>query len=294
LIKMVTQDAAPDAAYLDGISAIMRDDALDPAFRALSLSLPSKDDMAQALHDAGHVPDPTAIYRAAEALRVAIAQHVQDILPRIMADMAVNGPYSPDAKSAGKRSLGRAALMLLTRIDGGAAAAKTYADGDNMTMQLAGLSALLLIGKGETESAAFRDQWQNDRLVMDKWFGLTVAMAPPEQAAMVADALTHDPDFDMKNPNRFRAVFGALAGHAAGFHDPSGDAYRLLGDWLIKLDAINPQTTARMTTAFETWRRYGPTRQTQMREVLENIAATSGLSRDTGEMVGRMLAPPTS
>jgi len=183
---------------------------------------------------------------------------------------------------------------LLTRIDGGAAAAKTYADGDNMTMQLAGLSALLLIGKGETESAAFRDQWQNDRLVMDKWFGLTVAMAPPEQAAMVADALTHDPDFDMKNPNRFRAVFGALAGHAAGFHDPSGDAYRLLGDWLIKLDAINPQTTARMTTAFETWRRYGPTRQTQMREVLENIAATSGLSRDTGEMVGRMLAPPTS
>ena len=294
LIKMVTQDAAPDAAYLDGISAIMRDDALDPAFRALSLSLPSEDDMAQALHDAGHVPDPTAIHRAGEALRVAIAQHVQDILPRIMADMAVNGPYSSDAKAAGKRSLGRAALMLLTRIDGGAAAAKTYADGDNMTMQLAGLSALLLIGKGETESAAFRDQWQNDRLVMDKWFGLTVAMAPPEQAAMVADALTHDPDFDMKNPNRFRAVFGALAGHAAGFHDPSGDAYRLLGDWLIKLDAINPQTTARMTTAFETWRRYGPTRQTQMREVLENIAATSGLSRDTGEMVGRMLAPPTS
>ena len=293
LSKMNTQDAAPDTAYLDGIAAILRDDTLDPAFRALAMSLPSEDDMAQALYDSGTTPDPTAIHRASEALKVAMAQHVQDILPRIMADTIVAGPYSPDAKSAGKRSLGRAALMLLTRIDGGAAAAQTFAEADNMTMQLAGLSALLLIGKGEGESAAFRKQWRDDRLVMDKWFGLAVAMAPADKAAMVADALTREPDFDMKNPNRFRAVFGALAAHSAGFHDPSGDAYRLLGDWLIKLDAINPQTTARMTTAFETWRRYGPTRQAQMRETLEKIAAASGLSRDTGEMVGRMLANPT-
>ncbi|MCF2870245.1 aminopeptidase N [Octadecabacter sp. G9-8] len=294
LTKMITKDAAPDIAYLDGVAAILRDDSLDPAFRALAISLPSEDDMAQALHDDAVTPDPLAIHRACEALKVAMAQHVQDILPRIMADMIVSGPYSPDAKSAGKRSLGRAALMLLTRIDGGAAAAKTYAEADNMTMQLAGLSALLMIGKGDAQSEAFRDQWRNDRLVMDKWFGLAVAMAPPEKAAMVAQALTQEPDFDMKNPNRFRAVFGALAGNAAGFHDPSGDAYRLLGTWLIKLDAINPQTTARMTTAFETWRRYGVTRQTQMREVLENIAATSGLSRDTAEMVGRMLGNPAS
>ena len=290
LSKMVTEDAAPDAAYLDGIAAILRDDSLDPAFRALAVSIPSESDLAQTLYDAGTTPDPIAIHRAAEALKLANAQHVQDILPRIIADCTVDGPYSPDAKSAGRRSLGRAALGLITRLDGGAEAAKTFASANNMTMQLAGLSALLMIGKGDDQSGAFRTQWRTDRLVMDKWFGLTVGSSAPEKAATTADRLTQEPDFDMKNPNRFRAVFGALAGHAAGFHDPTGASYRLLADHLKKLDAINPQTTARLTTAFETWRRYDGDRQALMREALVDIAATQGLSRDTSEMVGRMLA----
>ncbi|MBU2992964.1 aminopeptidase N [Octadecabacter sp. 1_MG-2023] len=287
--KAVTEGAAPDKAYLDGIAAILRDDTLDPAFRALVLTLPSEGDMAQVLFDAGVTPDPIAIHHAGEALRVAMAQHVQDILPRIYADCMNTGPFSPDAKSAGKRSLGNTALGLITRLDGGAAAAKQFADADNMTLQLGGLAALLRNGTGEKESAAFRTQWRSDRLVMDKWFGLTVSAAGPDAAASTAQKLTEEPDFDMKNPNRFRAVFGALAGHAAGFHAADGSAYRLLGDWLKKLDAINPQTTARMSTAFETWRRYDADRQAQIRAVLQDIAGTAGLSRDTSEMVGRML-----
>ncbi|AGI66929.1 aminopeptidase N [Octadecabacter antarcticus 307] len=294
LTKSITENTAPDAAYLDGITAILRDDARDPAFRSLCLSLPSEDDMAQALHDAGTVPDPLAIHHAIEALKLATALHVQNILPRIQADMIVEGPYSPNAKAAGKRSLGNAVLGLLSRLDGGAAAAKQYANADNMTMQLAGLAALLRIGKGEDESTAFRNQWRADRLVMDKWFGLTVSLSAPQMAADTAKRLTQEPDFDMKNPNRFRAVFGALAGHSAGFHDASGASYRLLGDWLAKLDAINPQTTARMTTAFETWRRYGTNRQDQMRDVLQTLAKTPGLSPDTGEMVGRILGNQSS
>ncbi|WP_281984156.1 aminopeptidase N [Thalassorhabdomicrobium marinisediminis] len=289
LRAMITSDASPDQAYLDGVATILRDDTLDPAFRALCLTLPSEDDLAQAFHDAGTTPDPMAIHTAREALKLALAQHLQDTLPRIRAAMTVEGPYSPDAKSAGKRSLGTAALALLSRLDGGAAAQAQFAGADNMTLQLAALSVLMQIGKGDAESAAFRDQWHNDRLVTDKWFGLKVATAAPEGAAAVAEALTREPDFDMKNPNRFRAVFGALAGHSAGFHHPSGAAYDLLGDWISKLDGMNPQTAARMTTAFETWRRYDADRQAKMRAVLNRIAATEGLSPDTAEMVSRIL-----
>ena len=46
----------------------------------------------------------------------------------------------------------------------------------------------------------------------------------------------------MKNPNRFRAVMGALAGNHAGFHHASGAGYALLADNLIALDKLNPQT----------------------------------------------------
>ncbi len=94
----------------------------------------------------------------------------------------------------------------------------------------------------------------------------------------------------MKNPNRFRAVMGGLTGgNPAGFHDPSGAGYRFLATWLIRLDAANPQTAARLSTAFETWKRYDADRQTLMRTELERILDTDGLSRDLAEMTSRML-----
>jgi aminopeptidase N len=124
---------------------------------------------------------------------------------------------------------------------------------------------------------------------MDKWFSLQVAHAAPHLAARTAADLAGHPDFDWKNPNRFRSVFGALAMNAAGFHDPSGASYRLMADWLLRLDPLNPQTTARMCTAFETWHRYDADRQDLIRGELERIAGTPGLSRDTTEMVGRIL-----
>ena len=92
----------------------------------------------------------------------------------------------------------------------------------------------------------------------------------------------------MKNPNRFRATLGALAMNSAGFHHASGRAYTLLADWLIRLDPVNPQTTARMCTTFETWKRYDAGRQARIAAELDRILATPGLSRDTTEMITRI------
>ena len=289
LVRMVRDDAAPDAAFLDGLAAVLCDDDADPAFRALILHLPSEEDTAQAIFDAGHTPDPAAINTAHETLKLQIAQHLQDTLPRIYAQMQVDGPYTPDAEPAGKRALGNAVLALISKLDGGKAAAQQFANADNMTQQLGALRALLHIAKGDAELHAFEAQWRHDRLVMDKWFALQVALAPAEHAAATAQKLTDHPDFDLKNPNRFRAVFGGLRANTAGFHHRSGAGYDLLADWLIKLDTLNPQTTARMTTAFDTWKRYDATRQGKIRAALERIAQTPGLSGDTNEMVTRIL-----
>jgi aminopeptidase N len=289
LVRMVTKDATPANAFLDGLAAVLRDDSLDPAFRALLLRLPSEEITAQAIFDASGTPDPTTINQAHETLKLHIAQHLQDMLPRIYAQMAVKGPYAPDAISAGKRALGNAALSLISKLDGGKQATAQFATANDMTQQLGALHALLMISKGQLELAAFEVQWQHDRLVMDKWFGLQVSLAAPETAASTATRLTKHPAFDFKNPNRFRAVFGGLKANTAGFHHGSGDAYALLADWLIKLDAVNPQTTARMSSAFDTWKRYGADRQAKMLAALRRIAQTPDLSGDTTEMVTRIL-----
>ena len=288
LLRMIREGAPADEAFLDAILAMLRDEGLDPAFRALALSLPSQDDLAQALHDAGDTPDPQAIWEALETLRHAMAEKTQDIAPRLYAQWQVTAPYRPDAAQSGARALANAALGLITRLDGGVMAQAQYDGADNMTQQLAAFSCLLQADRAEAATRAFYDQWKDDRLVMDKWFMLQIVHAAPDKAAEVADALTRHPDFTMKNPNRFRATLGALTMNAAGFHHASGRGYALLADWLIELDPLNPQTTARMCSAFETWHRYDADRQARIKAELERILATPGLSRDTTEMVSRI------
>ncbi len=104
----------------------------------------------------------------------------------------------------------------------------------------------------------------------------------------MTEALTAHPAFDWKNPNRFRSVIGALSGNHAGFHRADGAGYRVVADWLLRLDPLNPQTAARMSTAFETWRRYDAARQTAAKAQLDRILAAPGLSRDLGEMAARL------
>jgi aminopeptidase N len=124
---------------------------------------------------------------------------------------------------------------------------------------------------------------------MDKWFMAQIAHAPPGKAVALARRLTTHPLFDWQNPNRFRAVMGGLtSGNPAGFHDPSGAGYRFVADWILKLDARNPQTAARMSTAFETRKRYDADRVALMDEELARIAEAPGISRDLAEMVSRM------
>ncbi|MFC0279578.1 aminopeptidase N [Falsigemmobacter intermedius] len=289
LARLITEGTPPGADWLEAMAALLRDDSLDPAFRALCLRLPGEDDMAATLADSGHVPDPDRIHRARRQLQTSLAQHLAPQIPALMTAMTPQGPYSPDPVSAGQRSLKNTLLALQSRLDGGRAAQAAFAAADNMTDLTAALAYLIEAGTAGGALKTFEARYRDDRLVLDKWFMAQVVYASPETAAQVADALTAHPKFDLKNPNRFRAVFGVLSANHAGFHRADGTGYRLLADWLLRLDALNPQTAARMSTAFETWRRYDADRQALIRQELTRLQQAPNLSRDLGEMVTRML-----
>ncbi len=288
LIAMILEGKNPNKDWLKGIRAVISDEHLDPAYRALMLGLPSQSDLARALAEDGHTPDPDIIYAAVEATRDAMAKSYATLVPTLYMRHTVTDAYEPNAAQSGKRALANAALSLLTRTDDGAMAQKQYDAADNMTQQLSALANLIRAGKGSAALQIFEAQWRNDRLVMDKWFGLQVMEADPEDAHEVVETLTKHASFNWKNPNRFRSVLGAFAAHHAGFHHASGAGYRLLADWLIKLDPVNPQTTARMCSAFQTWKRYDADRQAMIKTELDRILAQPDLSRDTTEMLTRI------
>ncbi|MCK0166305.1 aminopeptidase N [Jannaschia sp. S6380] len=289
LMRALTQDAPFDDAWLDAVATLATDDTAAPAFRALALALPSEEDLAGSLHVAGVVPDPDRIYAMRRSAQLAIAERLSPAMSDLRAACTTPGPYDPCAEDAGKRALSGRLLGLRTLIDGGEAARAAYAAADNMTDRMAAFACLLEANDDEI-AAAFEADWKHDRLVMDKWFTAQVIHAAPRDAVAVAERLVRHPDFDASNPNRFRAVVGALAaGNPAGFHNPSGAGYAFLARHLLALDPVNPQTAARLSQAFDTWRRYDADRQALIETELKRMAGTEGLSRDLDEMVGRML-----
>ncbi|WP_372841780.1 DUF3458 domain-containing protein, partial [Phaeovulum sp.] len=289
LIAMIG-GAAPETEHLDAVGRLLRDESADPAFRALCLRLPGEDEIAGALHDRGTVPDPDAIHAARETLARALAERHAALLAETYSAMAVPGAYAPDAAAAGQRALRLACLGILSRIDGGAQAQALFDAAPNMTETLGALVCLIEVGRAEAALAAFRKRWSGDRLVMDKWFMVQLAHAQPADAPALAARLAADPAFDWKNPNRFRSLMGGFAANHAGFHHASGEGYRFYADWLLRLDPLNPQMAARMSTAFETWPRYDAARRTAAQAELARIAAAPKLSRDMGEMVARLAA----
>ncbi len=290
MAEMALKGAAVSADWLDALAAVTFDETLDPAFRALCLRLPSEDDIAQTIHTMGRVPDPAKIHAARREMAGALAIRLGDGLQRLYADLDDNAPFSPSAMQAGRRALKLAALGLLSRRDGGKLATSAFARARSMTEEIGALSALLDVGQAQAQLVTFAARWGRDVNVMDKWYALQIAHAEPAEAAPLTARLIKTPGFDWKNPNRFRTVIGALAASHAGFHHRSGDGYKLVADWLLKLDPLNPQTAARVSTAFETWPRYDAARRKRARAALDRMLAAPDLSGDLREMVERMLS----
>ncbi len=292
LLAALPQDPAHiEGEFLTAMAKTALDAGLAPAFRAMATSLPSAAEVARKIIDNGGTPDPVAIHKAREVMNLAMAQKLADNLPALYADMATPGAYSPEAEAAGKRSLRTRVLSWLSALEPDATSAQAQFDAaENMTEKLPALGQLISKGEAEAALKAFYDQWKHEPLVLDKWFAAQAANAAPESAVETVRSLTSHPDFNWKNPNRFRALLGTFAmGNIAGFHTPSGAGYELIADWLIKLDPVNPQITARMATAFESWRQYGDERQAQMRAALERVLAVETLSKNTREIAGRIL-----
>ncbi|SMO99466.1 aminopeptidase N [Paracoccus laeviglucosivorans] len=277
------------AEFNRALAGVLTDAKADPAFAALCLALPGEEEIATTIAARGGVPDPDAIHAARRALMAEIAASHEAALAALYDTMQTPN-YQPDAEGSGRRSLRLACLAYLSQLDGGARADALFAAAGNMTERQGALEQLISAGRDADALAAFEAEFRDNRLVMDKWFMVQPLRAAPRQAVARARELAARPDFEWKNPNRFRALIAGLTSNHAGFHAADGSGYDFLAEWLMKLDAVNPQTTARMCSAFETLGRYDAGRRAKGRAALQRIAEMPGLSRNTSEMVTRILA----
>jgi aminopeptidase N len=263
----------------------------DAAFAAEALILPSETFLA----DQMAVADPDAIHAVREATRAVIGLFLQPIFQATYGQLTDSGPYQVDGASIGRRALRNVCLAYIAAGNArhGATLAKTQFDSwKNMTDVLAALSVLCGIDCPQRAAAlnTFYQAWHEDDLVLDKWFAIQAMsnLGTPEAVR----ALSEHPDFDLRNPNRVRALVSSFAGgNPVRFHDASGEGYRFLADTIIALDPRNGQVAARMVAPLGQWRRVDTARQALMQQELRRILELPGLTRNTFEMVSKSLAP---
>ncbi len=275
--------------YIAAIGDVLARAEEDPAFAAQMLFPPTENELASKKTPV----DPVGIHTARVALVRAIAHAHGEKLAQLYEHMRDAGDFSSDAQSAGRRALRNACLRYLTAADDEAAAGLAeahYRTATNMTDMIAGLAALTRMESPLRDGAFthFHDRFRADPLVLDKWMSLQAGSPLPETVTAVRELMKH-PAFDIKNPNRVRALVGAFSANHLRFHGADGEGYRLVGEVIRILDPMNPQVAARMAGAFESWRRYDQDRQALMRAELKAIQGLSGISPNLFEVVGKML-----
>ena len=266
-------------------------EALEPAYRSLALTLPGEADVAREL---GQDVDPDAIHAARRVLSEAIALGNGDLFRELYDGLEDEGPFSPDAAQAGRRALRLTLLGFLTGADEVALAKAHFDTATNMT-DMAGALTVLTQKAGGTQAAdaaldAFEARFGDDHLVLDKWFSIQ-AMMPGDGALERVRGLMDHKRFSLSNPNRVRSLFGTfVTANQTGFHRRDGEGYAFFAETVLAIGQMNPQVAARLATALRSWRSLEPQRREKAREALVRMAGEPGLSTDLKDILDRTLA----
>ena len=275
--------------FSDAFGRLLADETVDGAFKALAITLPRETVLGQEMD----VIDPDALHKSREFYRRHLAQTHQTALTELYQSLANDGPYQKDQTSINNRRLKNVVLAYLSTLQteqSTGMAAEQFDNADNMTDKQAALSLLCDLEASEREvtTTAFYQAHKDDPLVIDKWFAVQ-ALSKRGDTIEQVKLLAEHADFSVENPNRVRSLLGAFTQNQVHFHQADGAGYKLLADYVLQIEAGNPQLAARLVAALNSYRRYDSQRQSLMQEQLKRIAEKPGLCKDVYEIVQRAL-----
>ncbi len=281
-----------DAVIIEAYRSLLAaNDTQDFSYQAMLLALPEESYLAGQMQ----IIDVDAIHQAREFVKKTLAEQLQAEFLRMYLEHNRDESGYFDADAVGRRRLKNICLCFLITQESAESyhlAEQQFYSAGNMTDQMAALSAIV---NSEHPAKArsldsFYHQWRKEALVIDKWFALQATSSMPNTFATVQNLLKH-PAFDLKTPNRVRALIGAFSqSNPVHFHAKNGDGYRFLTDQVLALNTLNPQIASRMVTGLAQWRRYDVDRQVLMKKQLQRIVETVNLSKDVYEIASKSLA----
>ncbi len=286
--KSLQMDNRLIAAY----RILLQDPSLDKAMLALMLELPNEIYLAEQ----SDVIQTEALHAARLFARRTLARELKKEFLALHTSLTLVKPYAPTAQAIAERSLKNVALAYLMLLNDATVVQlclQQYNSANNMTDASAALAALIqcdapfVTPDRERILKLFYRRWQHEPLAINLWFQLQAISRLPDTLSQVKALMQHEA-FDLRNPNKVRAVIGAFtAQNPVHFHAADGSGYTFLAEQVLALDAINPQIAARLVSPLTRWHKQPPEKQAFMRNALKQILASGQLSADVFEIASK-------
>ncbi|MFW0072945.1 MAG: aminopeptidase N [Coxiella-like endosymbiont] len=277
-----------DDRFIKSFQKIIQGSHQDLWYKATLLLLPSESYLMQFIKKM----DIEVLFKVRQFVKKALATALVDDLNRSYRNNQLVG-YEYHCADIGKRAFKNRCLSYLTEINDKLyyrLAYEQFKNSDNMTDSVGALSALIDHDCEERDQALkeFYQKWKNQPLIVNKWFSLQASSTLPSTFETVRK-LTQHPAFDIKNPNNIYSLLAVFGANVVCFHDANGEGYRLIVDYVLKIDPVNPQVAARILQPLTRWQIMDEKRQTLMKSELTRIARAPKLSTDVYEIVTKSL-----
>jgi len=276
--------------FMDSFEAILTQEWQDLSYLACLLILPTENYLAEQMA----VIDVDAIHQAREFVKQQLATKFQQQFSDLYTVNHQGETGGLVAEAMERRKIKNVCLDYLSQLENTESYQRANVQFDNaktMTDQIAALAAIVNSKNPEKESylQQFYQQWQDEALVIDKWFTLQATSSQEGTIGCVQRLLQHTA-FDLRNPNRVRSLVGAFSqANPKHFHAANGQGYHFLADQVIALNSLNPQVASRMLGALTQWHRFDTGRQALMKQQLERIINSDTISKDVFEIANKSL-----
>jgi aminopeptidase N len=267
---------------INALGFILNDSKIDSQFKALMLTLPDSDNLAQE----EDLLDGQTFYTARLKLIRSFTSKFSDEILKLYNSQNVSD-------SIGARALKN--VLLRYKIEAGDSewteiAYTQYSNAKNMTDSIAALGAL-----AETESEQknialddFFRKWSSDAVVFNKW--LYVQATPNKiDTFTTVKMLSEKPPFSLENPNNVYSLVGVFGENYFAMQAKAPDSFKWLCDVILKLDQMNPQVAARICSTFNFVKKYPePIRHCALNEI-KRVLAFEGLSKNSRELLETLI-----
>lgn len=143
------------------------------------------------------------------------------------------------------------------------------------------------IPQKETMIQDYYEKYQDYPTLIDRWFGLQERN--PHLTMETLDKIVNHPGFNRQNPNRARAIVGAIGRNRYALAKIGAPLYQWIANEIMIIDAINSVTAARLITPFTKLARLPNPLQTEVTAIINGMMKAPNISNNLFDQLKRIL-----